>query len=147
MNIFSKAAQNLPLTPAQRAFLKLLKGWFYTALGVGIIAGAQYIMGTSLIDWQKLGYIVGTGVLLSILHALDKYWTSQGDTPLALATEAIEQKIPAQPPAQPQKAPQPILFAGVNPVPNATNTVPNAGFGTLTSGPQLSFPPAQPLQF
>lgn len=118
MSIFSKAAQGLNLTPAQRAFLKLLKGWFYTALGTGIITGSQYVMGTAVIDWQKLLYIVGTGVLLSILSALDKFWSSQGDTPLALATEAAIQKVQALPPPQSSAistatrppAPEPIVL-------------------------------------
>ena len=109
MNIFAKAAQGLNLSPAERAFLKLLKGWFYTALGTGIITGSQYVMGTAVIDWQKLLYIVGTGVLLSILSALDKFWSSQGDTPLALATEAAIQKVQTLPPPQSSAISAPVL--------------------------------------
>lgn len=154
MSIFSKAAQGLNLTPAQRAFLKLLKGWFYTALGTGIITGSQYVMGTAVIDWQKLLYIVGTGVLLSILSALDKFWSSQGDTPLALATEAAIQKVQALPPPQSsaiststqRPAPEPIVLQprtqSVAPSAPQVAQVPFPLVSSVVSGPNSYLPPA-----
>ena len=93
MNIFSKAAQGLNLSPAQRAFLKLLKGWFYTALSTGIMAGAQYLLNNQQINWMALLYIASGAFLLSILGALDKYWTAQGDTPIAVLSDAIMQRV------------------------------------------------------
>ena len=93
MSIFSKAAQGLNLTPAQRAFLKLLKGWFYTALSIGVMAGAQYLLNNQQVNWTALLYIAGGAFLLSLLGALDKFWTAHGDAPLALLTEAGLQRV------------------------------------------------------
>src|SRR5215467_8376729 len=93
MNLFSRAARNLNLTPGERAFLKLLKGWFYTAIAAGIAIGVQYVYSNQVIDWQKLGYLIGGAVLVSLLTALEKYFTAQGDAPLAIAAEVTKEKI------------------------------------------------------
>jgi hypothetical protein len=94
-NIFQRAWNNLPLTPGERAFLKLLKGWLYTAIGVGLIAGAQYLTNNQVINWWSLAWIAGGAFALSLLMALDKWFTSQGDLPLSVATEAVTQRIQA----------------------------------------------------
>lgn len=93
MNMFTKAAQGFNLTPAERAFLKLFKLWFYTALSTGVMAGAQYLLNNQQVNWTALLYIAGGAFLLSLLGALDKYWTAQGDVPLTMLTQAAEQRV------------------------------------------------------
>jgi hypothetical protein len=92
MNMFSRAAHNLNLTPGERAFLKLLKGWLYTAIAAAIAIGVQYVYSNQVIDWQKLSYLIGGAILLSFLTALEKYFTAQGDAPLAIADEVTKEK-------------------------------------------------------
>ena len=97
MNLFSRAARNLPLTPGERAFLKLLKGWIYTAVAAGIAVGVQYLYNNQMIDWQKLGYLIGGAFMLSLLTALEKYFTAQGDPnlPQGQAQPPLVQPPPA----------------------------------------------------
>jgi hypothetical protein len=45
-----------------------------------------------MIDWQKLGYLVGGAIMLSLLTALEKYFTAQGDAPLGIAAVATKEK-------------------------------------------------------
>lgn len=146
MSLFSKAAQGLNLTPAERAFLKLLKLWFYTALSAGVMAGAQYLLNNGQINWQALIYITGGAFLLSLLGALDKYWTAQGDTPLALLTEAVEQHVQQLAPPTPlpttpapvanflaaQRNPEPIIMPRP-PVTPQVQQVPFPPDGTVAS--------------
>ncbi len=148
MNIFSKAAQGLNLTPAQRAFLKLLKLWFYTALSAGVMAGAQYLLNNQQVNWQALIYITGGAFLLSLFGALDKYWTAQGDLPLSLLTEAgiqrVQQLQERAPVAQlqqaqslpAQQAPEPIVLQP------RQQSVPQVPFPPATQTVSFGFPPA-----
>jgi hypothetical protein len=166
-NIFQRAWQNLPLSPGERAFLKLLKSWLFTAIGVGLIAGAQYLTNNQQINVWALAWITGGAVGLSLLTALDKYFTAQGDLPLSVMTEAVTQRLQgalpgliaqhiatmpqAQPVAQPVArpvAPQaPIAPAMTLPAP-APLYAPNA-LSTATA--QVPFPPsgtvAQPANY
>lgn len=132
MNIFQKAAQGLNLTPGERAFLKLCKSWGITAIGSGLVIGGQYLAVGS-VDWQRILLASGGTALLSVLHALDKYATAHGDTPLALADEAAMSQVQ-------QRLPQPITFPPTATVPASTPLYgpanlppigPNSFYGTL----------------
>lgn len=142
MNIFSKAARGLNLTPAERAFRKLLQNWLLTAIAAGLTAGAQYVLGNGQVDLQKLLYLVVGAFLLSVLSAIQKYYTAQGDAPLALAATAaisqVEQHF-SEPPAQPPLAPTPIKPV---PQPIILPTIPN---NTPLQLPQIPFPPVGTL--
>lgn len=166
MNLFSRAWQNLPLSPGERAFLKLLKGWLFTAIGVGLIAGAQYLTNNQQVNVWALAWITGGAIGLSVLTALDKYFTAQGDLPLSVMTEAVTQRLQsalpgivaqhiaslpqAQPTSQqrvqPQQAPQPIAMPPAPfapPVPQVTYSGPQNM--TTSSNPQMQqqpFPPS-----
>lgn len=118
MNIFQKAGAGLPLTPAQRAFLKLLQSFVLTAVVAGLLTAAQYLAGDGPIDMQKLYIAVGGAAALAFAHAVTKYFTAQSDTqPLGnaieLVVDAIEErfdkKYGTQPlaPADAPKAPEP----------------------------------------
>lgn len=94
MNLFQKANANLPLSPGQRAFLKLLQGFALTALISGLLAAAEYLAGNGVIDWQRLLIVVLAQAALAVGHAVAKYFTAQGDqAPLGSAIEAVIEAI------------------------------------------------------
>jgi hypothetical protein len=93
-NIFSDAAAGIPLTPAQRAALKLLQGFLLTALTSGIIAAGQYITTSGTINYGQMAIVVGSQVGLSFVLALAKYLSAQSDTaPLGGSIEALVDAI------------------------------------------------------
>ena len=97
MNIFARAYNGLNLSPGERAFLKLVKGWLYTAGGTGLIALVQYL-NSSQVDWRHLLIGTGSAAGLSLLNAVDKYFTAQGDAPLTQPIESkLEQTVQAPP--------------------------------------------------
>ena len=98
MNFLQRAAQNLPLTPGERAFLKLLKNWLYSAIGTGLLIGGQAALSTNgAVDWLHTAYVAGGAVTLSLLTALDKWFMAQGDSPLAqgaaVTIQAVEKQV------------------------------------------------------
>jgi hypothetical protein len=157
MNIFARSWQGLNLSPGERAFVKLAEGWLITALLAGSAIAYQLLMSGNA-DYVFILRSAGGAALLTVLLAFKKYLAAQSDLPLSAASLATQitdvaimeaQKIiPAQPPAQPQKAPQPILF----PAPNTTTSInpqmpQNVNASAQQPVQQMPFPPAQPLQF
>lgn len=118
MNLFQRAANQLNLTPAERALLRLIKTWLMTAISAGVIAGAQYLFANQQVDFVKLAYATGGALLLSFLMSAEKYYSAVGDLPLAVATGAVmskvEQALPQEPAAQvtPVASVQPVATAG-----------------------------------
>lgn len=111
MNMFQKAGAGLPLSPAQRAFLKLLQSFVLTAGVAGLLAAAQYLAGDGPLDLQKLYIAVGGAAALAFAHAISKYFTAQSDSqPLGnaieLVVDAIEQRFDKKYAAQPADAPK-----------------------------------------
>lgn len=81
-SLFTRSRLQLPLTPSERAFLKLLQGSVVTVITAGVIAVLPYIEGQS-INWQTV-IRVGAGALIATATAtLSKYFTAQGDNPAA----------------------------------------------------------------
>ena len=118
MNIFARAYNGLNLSPGERAFLKLVKGWLYTAGGTGLIALVQYL-NSSQVDWRHLLIGTGSAAGLSLLNAVDKYFTAQGDAPLTQPIESkLEQTVQVPPIIQHiYNAPAPAVPPVVQPVP------------------------------
>ncbi len=155
MSIFQRAWQNLPLSPGERAFLKLLKGWLFTAIGVGLIAGAQYLTNNQQINVWALIEVAGGAMALSVLMALDKWFSAQGDLPAAVMTEAVTQRVQAAlpgliaqhiatlPQAQPQRAvqPQQAVLA-----PTVTNMAVHAPV-SVPQVLQVPFPPSGTVNY
>ena len=93
MNVFSSAANGLSLTPGQRAFLKIVKGFVVSAVAAGLTAVAQLLSAGSAVDWQKVAVVGGVAFGTSLAFALDKYWTAQGDAPLGTLAGEVGQMI------------------------------------------------------
>lgn len=104
-NLFTaitRAQQNAPLTPFERAFLKFLQG---ALIGI-IIDGGNILLayyannGPGAVDWIHLLLIpLGTGFLAALL----KWLSAQGDVPPV----SILSQSPVPPPAYPVKEPAP----------------------------------------
>lgn len=100
MNIFSKAAAGVTLTPAERAALKLVIGIVITALFAGGDAIVQYLTSPhDTIDWNKVITVGVIAFVSSLAFALHKYITAHGDVVIG-ATAPVVTPTPA--PAQPQ---------------------------------------------
>ncbi|SRR6266702_1136368 len=121
IDIIRRSANNHPLTPMERAFLKFLQGALF-----GVVIDAANIMiayyqggGTSTsVDWLHLLLIpLGTG----FLSALIKWYSAQGDTDVAAALTLVKTTVAplAQRPVQPKGAPD-------VPVPPPSRTPPQA---------------------
>lgn len=94
MTTLAKARANLNLTPAERAFLKLVEG----SIVAGIIAALPVIaqaLATQRIDWaQALRTTIATFAVAGLL-AVTKYLKAQNDPPLAVTATAVEQTLDA----------------------------------------------------
>ena len=81
MDIFSRAAQNLPLTPGERAFLKLVEGFLMSAFVAALPVLSQLLAGANLAHldyWATLRtFVAAFGVAL--LLAISKYYKAHGD--------------------------------------------------------------------
>lgn len=76
--IITKARLGLPLTPGERAFLKLLQGWFFAAVITVLPVLSALLNGQTPITRQTL--LIAAGALASaFLSAAAKYYTAQGD--------------------------------------------------------------------
>lgn len=89
MSLFQRAAQQLPLSPGERAFLKALQTLCIGAVISVLVTASQLLVGDGAIDWRKAGYILLLTFLFSLGHGLAKYFTAQGDAPLGQALEQV----------------------------------------------------------
>lgn len=90
LTIFSRARQNLSLTPAERSLLKLLEGLVITAV-VAICTQVSALATTGGLDFnhQTLLLLAGSGVA-AVLTALHKLSSASGDPLLAAVVGAVE---------------------------------------------------------
>lgn len=136
MNLFSQAAQGLNLTPGQRAALKIIKGLIVSAVGAGLAAVAQLLSAGGVIDWQKVIVVGGVAFGTSLAFALDKYWTAQGDTPLAVLAGEVGQMIETK--AGPNDTVLPFNAPTPTPAPAPATPPPPAGSFTASTLPVSS---------
>jgi hypothetical protein len=104
-SVFKRSANGLSLTPGERAYIKLIKGWLFTGVAAGVLVLGQYLA-AGVVDWQHITYGVIGAVVLTVLNSVEKYATSHGDTPLAIVAQVaeakVEQALPPQAPPQVQ---------------------------------------------
>lgn len=97
MNIFAKASAGLPLTPAQRAFLRLLEGFFMTGFVVAVQTFALY-SSEGYVDWANVAHTALIAGAVAFLLAVAKYYKSHGDvlvsTLASTAAGALESATP-----------------------------------------------------
>lgn len=97
-SMFARASAGLNLTPGERAALKAVQGIIVSALVAGAVAVLPYLTGAT-VDWATVLHVFAAAVVASLALAVNKYWTAQGDPPLAV--------VPPDAPAAPQPpAPQ-----------------------------------------
>lgn len=93
MNLFQRAYAGLNLTPGERAALKLWKGFLLTAVAAGLAAGVQALSASGAIDWRKVAAVAAVAFGTSLAFAFEKYFTAQGDAPLAALAGEVVQSI------------------------------------------------------
>lgn len=81
IGLFTRARNNVALTPAERALLKLIEGLACTALvaALPIVADA---LGHGAVNWADVGRAALAAGATAALLALIKYFKAYGDPPL-----------------------------------------------------------------
>lgn len=133
-----RARARLPLTPGERALLKLGQGLALAALMAALVTAGHALEGSGPVDWRRIAFAAGVAALVAILNALAKYFTAQGDVPLAdalalLATEA----------AQHAPIPAPTASARANAATMTTTTGSSAVPGANAAKTLVTTPSAQ----
>lgn len=81
-NMFTRARLQLPLSPAERSFLKFLQGVFWSVILAGVTAVLP-LLEQQTINWRTV-LTLGAGTLgVTLALSIQKYFTSQGDIPAA----------------------------------------------------------------
>lgn len=90
MNLWVRAGKGLNLTPGERAFRKLVIGFLMTG-GVAAFTTAAQLLATSgrSIDWRFVGVVSAVAGVIAIANAVSKWFTAQGDAPLADLTAQV----------------------------------------------------------
>jgi hypothetical protein len=95
--LLARARRYEPLTPLERAALRLVEGLLYVALVGAATAGAQYLAGPAgagmgAVDWATVARVCLAGGAVAVLLALAKYFKAHGDPALgeALGTLAAQ---------------------------------------------------------
>lgn len=97
MNIFSKAAAGLNLTPGERATLKLLQGFLLAGVLAVVMAAPAYVSyqaGQPALATGAVSIALGAFVH-AFLAAWAKYTSAKGDKPLANAITAADGELQA----------------------------------------------------
>ena len=92
MNIFSRAAAGLNLTPGERAFLKLVEGLWATALVAALPVVAEALAQRS-VDWTVVLHAALAAAVTAVVLAILKYAKAQGDDPLSSAVASAAQAV------------------------------------------------------
>lgn len=126
MNIFAQAANNQPLTPAQRAFLKLVEGFFLSAL---LVAGQTFFQYAAVgaVDWQAALHTALIAGAVAFLLAVAKYYKSHGDPLIGALADTAAQAIESANPTLYNRA-----EAGAAPAAPAANVTVTASTPNVT---------------
>ena len=88
MGVFAKARAHESLTPAQRAFLKLVEGFIIAGV-VAALPVLSLALGQADVNWAVVGRVaLGTFATAALMAAV-KYLKAQGDPPLADALTTV----------------------------------------------------------
>ena len=94
-----------PLSPAERALLRLLEGLASVALIGAATAAAQYLAGPTglggIVNWGIVAHVCAAGAAVAVLMALAKYFKAHGDPTLAAALDALGARITSTPTSTP----------------------------------------------
>lgn len=116
-----RACAYQPLSPAERALLRLLEGLGSVALIGAATAAAQYLAGPTglggTVNWSVVAHVCTAGAAVAVLMALAKYFKAHGDPTLAAALDALGAHI-----AAPTAPPNPALPIATAPAPSTEPT-------------------------
>jgi hypothetical protein len=92
MGVFSDAAAGLPLSPAQRAFLRFVEGLLMTALVAALPVFSQLLAGQNLaqLNWAATAQSAAGAFGVALLLTLSKYFKAHGDLPGAAAGQLLD---------------------------------------------------------
>lgn len=123
MNIFAQAANNQPLTPAQRAFLKLVEGFLLSAL---LVAGQTFFQYAAVgaVDWQAALHTALIAGAVAFLLAVAKYYKSHGDPVIGALADTAAQAIESANPTLYNRAEAGASPASVTVTAATANTTP-----------------------
>lgn len=123
--LIRRARAYQPLSPAERALLRLLEGFASVALIGAATAAAQYLAGPTglggAVNWGVVAHVCAAGAAVSVLMALAKYFKAHGDPTLAAALDALGARITSAPAsAVPSGGPAPVSAAMPVPLPGGS---------------------------
>lgn len=101
MSLFARARAGLALSPAERAFLKLIQSAAIAAL-VSLLPAVASALAAGNVNWQAVGATAIATFSTAIAHAVLKFFTAQADgTPPAPAniTGGVAPLVPSVPAA------------------------------------------------
>ncbi len=92
MSIFAKARAGLNLTPAERAFLKLVEGWVIAGALSALVAFVTAVTQPNP-NWRVVLAITATAFVTATAFAALKYVKAHADPPLAAAVDAAAARL------------------------------------------------------
>lgn len=78
MSLFARARAGLALSPAERAFLKLVQSAVIAAL-VSLLPAVASALASGSVDWQAVAATAIATFSTAIAHAILKFFTAQAD--------------------------------------------------------------------
>lgn len=81
-SMFTRARLQLPLTPAERSFLKFIQGAVVTVMVAAAAAGLPFIE-QQTVDWRTVITVTAGTFVATLASMVQKYFTAQGDLPAA----------------------------------------------------------------
>lgn len=104
LKIFGRAAQNLPLTPWERAILRMVGSLWQTGLAAGVVAVLEAISnGGQPLTLGQLAHVAAVAAAAAVVSGIAKLTNAQGDPPLTTggnANTVVNQTAAPQAPAQ-----------------------------------------------
>lgn len=82
MSLFQRAWAGLNLSPAERAWLKLIEGFILAGIVAALPAVAE-LLSAGTVDWATVGRTALGTFAVAVLMAAVKYCKAHGDSPLA----------------------------------------------------------------
>jgi hypothetical protein len=119
MGVFAKARAHESLTPAQRAFLKLVEGFIIAGV-VAALPVLSLALGQADVNWAVVGRVALGTFTAAVLMAAVKYLKAQGDPALAAVLTTVAGDVGR--------------WSGVNDVGNKPAPAPLAQPAALTAG-------------
>jgi autotransporter adhesin len=81
-SMFTRARLQMPLTPAERSFLKFIQGAIVTVLVAAIAAGLPFVE-QQQVNWRTVITITVGTFVATLASMVQKYFSAQGDGGLA----------------------------------------------------------------